>query len=413
MNAPVTILWPKVVPPEIAEIRFSYDFCRRLSKQLCEEACPTCSWVEYTGDQTIEELLPRIAGEMALVVTEPEMVISPPAMKGFRKCLEKGYSVCGPVYNQTAFSHQAADLPAQYVDMETYLEVAEALAQRENSKYIAVDSLDPACVLYRADFLRQVRKQPLLSEIPQLIAELTKEGAAVVPGALVHCGFVQGFETERVDLLRLIPEGVKRVLDIGCAMGGYGKALKQARPEISLTGVELDPVMAESAVRYYDEVIKCPVEEADLPGGFDLINCGDILEHLQDPWAMLNRINALLRHGGYLVLSIPNAGHWSIVKSLLKGEFQYVPLGLLCIGHLRWFTESSIRAALEHAGFSIEVFQREQIPPTPLGLAFIRCIYTAGYGDENSLRTNEFVIRAVKKSAWAKPLGTAGNSIGD
>lgn len=398
MKPSITILWPKVAAPDIEEIRFSYDFCHRLSKQLCEESALTFSWVEYTDDPSLGDILPQIEGDMALIITHPEIVLSPSALEGLIKCAEKGYTVCGPVYNQTDFSRQAADLPALYVDMETYIEVAEALAQRENSKYIAVDSLDPACVLYRVDFLRQVRKQPLLSEIPQLIGELKRGGAAAVPGALVHCGFLQGFETERVDLLRLIPEDVKRVLDIGCAMGGYGKVLKEARPEISLTGVELNPVMAESAVRYYDEMIKCPVEDADLTGGFDLINCGDILEHLQDPWSILKHLNGLLRNHGYLVSSIPNAGHWSIVKALLKGEFQYVPLGLLCIGHLRWFTESSIRAALEHAGFSIEVFEKEQTPPTPEGELFIRQMCAVGYGDERSLRTNEFTIRAVKNS---------------
>ncbi|MBU0734196.1 MAG: class I SAM-dependent methyltransferase, partial [Proteobacteria bacterium] len=151
------------------------------------------------------------------------------------------------------------------------------------------------------------------------------------------------------------------------------------------------------AALYYDEVITCPVEEADLTGGFDLVNCGDILEHLRDPWAMLNRIHSLLRDEGYLVMSVPNVGHWSIVRNLMRGAFQYIPSGLLCATHLRWFTESSIRKALEKAGFSIEIFQREQIPPTPRGEAFIRDMCAAGYADETSLKTNEFVIRAVKQ----------------
>lgn len=397
MNTSITVLWPKIVAPDIEEIRFSYHFCRELSEQLCEGDDPGCSWIDYTGDPSIEEILPQVKGDMALIITDPEIVLSSPALKALIKCLKKGYRACGPVYNQTAFSHQTAAMPAVYVDIETYLEVAEALAERENSQCLAADSLDPACVLCRIEFLREVRKQPHLSEIPQLITGLPTGDAAVVPGALIHCGFTKSFETERFDLVRLVPKGVKRVLDIGCAMGGYGKALKRVRPEISLTGVELNQIMAESAIRYYDELVKCPVEEANLTGGFDLINCGDILEHLHDPWSMLHHLNSLLRDGGYLVVSIPNVGHWSIIKALLKGKFQYVPLGLLCIGHLRWFTESSVRSALENAGFFIEVFKREQIPPTPAGEAFIRDMCAAGYGDEKSLRTNEFVIRAVKK----------------
>ena len=397
MDVSLTVLWPENPAPEIEEVRFSYDFCRKMSQQLCEEANLTCSWIEYPGDPTLEEVLPRIKGDMVLVVTEPEILFSPSGVRGLLACAEEGYSACGPVYNETVYPDQRAALPVPYVDVETYLEVAESLAESENSKHIAVPSLDPACVLYRRDFLRQLPAGCPLSEIPQCISKLGTGRAAVSTGALVHWGFKKDFESDRDDLVRLVPKGVKRVLDIGCAMGGYGKTLKQLRPEVFLTGVEPNPIMAESALRYYDEVVRCPVEDADLPGDFDLINCGDILEHLEDPWRMLVRLHSLLRHGGCLVTSVPNVGHWSVVNGLLQGRFQYIPLGLLCVTHLRWFTESSIRRALEDAGFFVELLQREQITPTPLGLTFVRDMCAAGYGDEESLMTNEFIIRAVKK----------------
>jgi len=282
--------------------------------------------------------------------------------------------------------------------MDSYVEVAELLAQSSGHNEVPVDSLDPACILCRIALLRKLPNQTPFSELPAFISKIGTDGMAVAPGALVHSGFIKGFETERLDLVRLVPDGVKQILDIGCAMGGYGKALKEERPDVVLTGVELNPVMAASASRYYDRVFDCPVEDAGITGAFDLINCGDILEHLQDPWQTLRYLHGLLNKGGYLVLSIPNVGHWSVVKALLRGYFQYVPLGLLCIGHLRWFTESSLRTALEQAGFAIEVFQRQEIPPTPEGERFIRKMCTEGFADERSLRTNEFTLRAVKKT---------------
>jgi len=395
----ITVLWPKVVAPEIDEIRFSYDFCLRLSKQFCEKANLGFSWVEYTNDSPLEKILPLVEGDLVLLVTEPEIILSPQAVKVLIKCSEQGHAACGPVYNQTAFSHQIAALPAPYLNIETYLEIAEALAENKKNRYIPVDTLDPACVLYRIDFLKEISAESPLSEISQAALNNKKKGEtlATATGALVHLGFWRSFQAHRNDLVSLVPDGLKRILDIGSAMGGYGKTLKRIHPEIFLTGVEPNPIMAEAARPYYDELITCPVEEADLTTGFDLINCGDVIEHLQDPWGMLKRLHGLLREGGYLVMSIPNVGHWSIVKELLKGKFQYIPLGLLCIGHLRWFTASSIRQALEGAGFLVEVFQTEQIPPSPKGNAFIHEMCNAGYGDAQSLRTNEFIIRAVKK----------------
>ena len=394
MNASLTVLWPIVAAPDIEETRFSYDFCARLSEQLCKEANLEYSWVKYSGRSNLNEILPQIDGDMVLVVTDPEIILSPSAIRGLAKCLETGYSASGPVYKQTTFSLQIADLPVPYIDVGTYLEIAEALAEREDSKYIAVDALDPACVLYRLAFLRVIPEICLVAEITKSIPKTEKRVFAVATGALVHRGFKNDFE--RDDLVKLIPEGVKRVLDMGCAMGGYGKTLKEARPEISLIGVELNQVMAQAADPFYDKIFRTSVEQADLSGNFDLVNCGDILEHLMDPWSILKRINSLLSPGGYLILSVPNVGHWSIVKDLMQGRFQYVPSGLLCVTHLRWFTESSVRNALKDAGFYIEVFQREQIPPTPQGELFIRHMCAAGFGVEQSLRTNEFTIRAVK-----------------
>jgi hypothetical protein len=81
----------------------------------------------------------------------------------------------------------------------------------------------------------------------------------------------------------------------------------------------------------------------------------------------------------------------------MHGKFEYLPWGITCVTHLRWFTESSIRKALEDAGFQIENFERQQIEPTPKGKDFINKMVGLGFGDEQSLLTSEFTIRAIKK----------------
>jgi len=392
----LTILWPKGTSPEIDEIRFAYDFCRRVSETLCREEYVKSSFIEYRDDATVGDLRPFIKGDNLLVVTEPEIVISSFTINALTKCLETGYVAAGPVYNRTAFPHQIAALPMPYLNIATYAELAKVLGEREDGKYDEVEMLDPACILYPAHILEGLNTDCRIFQIQQAIQKIHGKGAVVAPGALVHFSFKKSFEAERDDLVRLVPKDVKRILDVGCAMGGYGKKLRQVRPDVFLTGVELNPIMAKSAGRHYDEIVISPIEEADLSTGYDLINCGDIIEHLEDPWRMLALFYGLLQADGYLILSVPNAGHWTVIKDLLKGRFEYIPLGILCIAHLRWFTESSIRDSLETAGFRIEIFDREQITPTPDGQAFIERICSSGLGDKTSLMTNEFIIRAIK-----------------
>ncbi len=389
MNRTITILWPEKIPPEIEEVQFSYYFCRRMSRDYCKEVFLTsCIWIDAPVDKYKEQISRRVTGEMTLVVTDPEIVLSSVAVSNMIKAIGNRHAACGPVYNQSDFPSQIAELPAPYVNMATYLEMVKILSEREERGLVPVDALDPSCILYKTDYLRDLIKNG---------CSLGGSGKAIVANsALIH-RFGDYYDGDREDLIRLVPDRVKRILDVGCAMGGYGKRLKRERPDIHLTGVELNPVMAKFAKRHYDEVITSPIEDTHFPDNFDLINCGDILEHLRDPWKMLKRFYDLLRRGGFLVMSVPNAAHWSIVRDLLKGSFQYIPVGLLCLTHIRWFTESSIQDALEDAGFVVDHLQRQQNPATPEGEEFIRKICDSGYGKEECLRTNEIIIRAIKK----------------
>ena len=105
----------------------------------------------------------------------------------------------------------------------------------------------------------------------------------------------------------------------------------------------------------------------------------------------------LLNPDGCLIASLPNAGHWSLVYDQLQGKFEYLPWGITCITHVRWFTEPSIRQALEEVGFLIEKFERQQIEPSPKGKDFVIKMVETGIGDKQSMLTNEFTILAIKR----------------
>jgi SAM-dependent methyltransferase len=129
---------------------------------------------------------------------------------------------------------------------------------------------------------------------------------------------------------------------------------------------------------------------------YDLIVGGDVIEHLDDPWTTLRRMWDWLRPGGYLLLSVPNAGHWSLVADQAAGRFPYLPWGLTCITHRRWFTEAELKRSLAQAGYVPQRWEREQPPASPRGEAFIRRLVRAGMGDETSLRSLQIRVLAQK-----------------
>jgi len=169
-----------------------------------------------------------------------------------------------------------------------------------------------------------------------------------------HHGY---FGTPRREMLEFIPKGVTSILEIGCGTGAFG-ALVKNQYGCRYTGVELMEQAAEIARARLDEVVVANIEKDPLPfqpGGFDCLVCNDVLEHLVDPWVALKTLTRFLKPGGYVVISLPNVRFSEVVKNLVvRKRWEYQEEGVLDRTHLRFFTESSIRALLESAGLVVQ-----------------------------------------------------------
>jgi 2-polyprenyl-3-methyl-5-hydroxy-6-metoxy-1,4-benzoquinol methylase len=164
----------------------------------------------------------------------------------------------------------------------------------------------------------------------------------------------------RSELLPLIPETAKRVLDVGCGQGMLGEALFHRGAEI-VVGVEKEPEAAQGARKRLTQVIGEDVETLAprlVPGYFDAIICADVLEHLVDPWDVLKRLAQCLSRNGYLVASIPNTRYLALIDHLVNGHWTYQSSGLLDKTHLRFFTLSEIKEMFSKAGLSITALHR-------------------------------------------------------
>lgn len=167
------------------------------------------------------------------------------------------------------------------------------------------------------------------------------------------------FEFSRPEMVALIPESARKILDIGCGAGRLGEALK-ARQPCEVIGIELDLAAAQAARGRLDQLLVGDVEHIDPafpPACFDVIVCGDVLEHLRDPLRLLRRLRKWLKPSGRLIASIPNVRHHSVLRSLLDGNWTYEPAGLLDRDHLRFFTRREVEKLFHRAGFSIAAMQ--------------------------------------------------------
>jgi 2-polyprenyl-3-methyl-5-hydroxy-6-metoxy-1,4-benzoquinol methylase len=157
----------------------------------------------------------------------------------------------------------------------------------------------------------------------------------------------------------------ERVLDVGCSSGYLARRLVERGSTV--VGLEADERAAEEAREVCEEVLVGDVETIELPfaeASFDVVLCGDVLEHLRDPEAFLKRVRPLLKPGGRLVLTTPNVANWAMRFGLLAGRWRYRDRGILDRTHAHLFTKKTLEEALERAGYRIVAF--DVTAPVPL-----------------------------------------------
>jgi O-antigen biosynthesis protein len=206
----------------------------------------------------------------------------------------------------------------------------------------------------------------------------------------------------------------KDVLEVGCASGIQSKILKE-QLLCRVTGIEIDPEAADDAKEYCDDVIIENVEQIDFKKifhgrKFDVILFADVLEHLRNPGKILKEIRHLLKDDGYVVASIPNIVHGSVIYQMMKGEFDYKEYGLLDDTHIRFFTIKNIYGTFEKAGYVISNIDRVFRPVNETEFNVIiatdedKNILNYMNKNNSESETYQFVIKAY-------PTMTPGNSM--
>lgn len=148
------------------------------------------------------------------------------------------------------------------------------------------------------------------------------------------------------DRLRDLPATPGKLLDVGAATGFFVEQAKASGWEAS--GVEPSPWAAEYArTELGVDVHTGTLESMRFDDGtFDAVTLWEVIEHLPDPGATLNEVKRILRPGGTLVLSTPDAGS---LAARLSGRrwlgWRKVP------EHLFFFDRPNLDRLLDQAGF--------------------------------------------------------------
>lgn len=144
------------------------------------------------------------------------------------------------------------------------------------------------------------------------------------------------------------------VLEVGCGQGWLLARLADALPDARLAGMDI----REDAVAYARSLVpRADLRVADgarLPygdGEFDLVICSEVLEHVDEPAAVLAEIRRV--GGGSSVMSVPWEPYfWG--ANLVRGKYART-LGN-CPGHIHHFTGGGFRRMLAGTFPHVEVY---------------------------------------------------------
>lgn len=150
-------------------------------------------------------------------------------------------------------------------------------------------------------------------------------------------------------IVRALDRPVQRYADIGCGTGRYLHAMHRAGvPREHIHGLELDATVvarlrAEGFQAHHDRVETCTAIE---PGSLDLATMFHVIEHVDSPATVLERIAGWMAPGGVLALETPN------LDSLDARRFRDRWWGGYHIPrHWTLFTPETLEAMLRAHGF--------------------------------------------------------------
>jgi len=157
---------------------------------------------------------------------------------------------------------------------------------------------------------------------------------------------------------RLAPAGAW--LDVGCSTGALlAQVVAAGRPG---EGVEVSPAAAEAARSRGLSVHTSSIEGFSPDARFAVVSAFDVVEHLPDPGAFLERATGWLAENGLLALTLPNAASLT-ARGMGRHWFYYT-----APDHVHYFTPDGIARLLAKSGYR-DVRVRSISKPLPLGYA--------------------------------------------
>ena len=162
------------------------------------------------------------------------------------------------------------------------------------------------------------------------------------------------------------PQDDSLILDCACGRGFYLNMLRYVS-NCQLVGLELEWPIIQKAKANVGHLPRLMLNNANMyalpypDNTFDAVVLSEILEHVDDDVAGLREVQRVLKPGGVVAITVPNANYpfwWDPINKTLEATINRPirrgPLAGIWANHVRLYERNQLREAAEAAGFTVE-----------------------------------------------------------
>jgi SAM-dependent methyltransferase len=162
------------------------------------------------------------------------------------------------------------------------------------------------------------------------------------------------------------PQDGDLILDIPCGRGFYLNMFRYVS-DCRLVGAELDFPVLKKAQRTVGDMADLSLHNVNIyslpypDNTFDAVILSEILEHIDEDVRGLREVFRVLKPGGVVAITVPNADYpfwWDPINKTLELLFKrHISHGMFAgiwANHVRLYRREQLRAAVQGAGFVLE-----------------------------------------------------------
>jgi 2-polyprenyl-3-methyl-5-hydroxy-6-metoxy-1,4-benzoquinol methylase len=209
--------------------------------------------------------------------------------------------------------------------------------------------------------MKRVQPQP---DWPQSWKESYLYDRSEIYGEISDHGYAYAYANRRRETLRLITEVLPpgaRILDVAAAQGNFSLALAELGFDVTWNDLraELADYVRLKHERGKVDFAAGNAFELAFPSLFDAVLITEIIEHVAHPDDFLIKAAALVRPGGYIVMTTPNGGYFKnrlpkFSECADPSVFESVQFKPNSDGHIFLLHVDEIEPLAQHAGLVVE-----------------------------------------------------------